>query len=172
MDLGPRGINDLVDLRNACPSAFIRSDLALSLSHSTSQLFSQPPTNMGQRHNRKRTRSRPRNRRSNNHARDSSVDSSFSAFSSLSSESSFTGQPSYPQFQRYSNYSNPPAAHWHQQYTAWHVRQELQEKQQREELEQQRLRMFGGESTDGADLCGPMLKVVMDLFDDIDYIDP
>ncbi|KAB2572981.1 hypothetical protein DBV05_g8365 [Lasiodiplodia theobromae] len=123
--------------------------------------------NMGQRHNRKRTRSRPRNRR-NNHARDSSVDSSFS----FSSESSFLGQPSFPQFQRYTTFSNPSAAHWHQQYSAWHVRQELQQQQQQQSVENQRLRMFGGEAADGADLCGPMLKVVMDLFDDIDYIDP
>ncbi|EKG12566.1 hypothetical protein MPH_10316 [Macrophomina phaseolina MS6] len=127
---------------------------------------------MGQRHNRKRTRSRPRNRRSNNHTRDSSVDSSFSTFSTFSSESSFAGMPSYPQYQRYPGFANPPAAHWHQQYSAWHLRQELERKQQEEALEKQRLRLFGGEATDGAELCGPMLKVVMDLFDDIDYIDP
>jgi len=36
-----------------------------------------------------------------------------------------------------------------------------------------RLRMFGGEVQDGAALCGPMLKVVMDLFDGgLDYHDP
>ena len=36
-----------------------------------------------------------------------------------------------------------------------------------------RLRMFGGEVQDGAVLCGPMLKVVMDLFDGgLDYHDP
>ncbi|KAL1641783.1 hypothetical protein SLS58_005822 [Diplodia intermedia] len=58
------------------------------------------------------------------------------------------------------------------QYSAWHVRQELQQKQQQQHMENQRLRMFGGEAADGAELCGPMLKVVMDLFDDIDYIDP
>lgn len=39
-------------------------------------------------------------------------------------------------------------------------------------LEAQRLRFFGGEAGDEASLCAPMLKVVMDLFNDIDYVDP
>jgi hypothetical protein len=39
-------------------------------------------------------------------------------------------------------------------------------------LETQRLRFFGGEVGDEVSLCEPMLKVVMDLFNDIDYVDP
>ncbi|KAF2086391.1 hypothetical protein K490DRAFT_58016 [Saccharata proteae CBS 121410] len=39
-------------------------------------------------------------------------------------------------------------------------------------LEAQQLRLFGGEKGDETSLCAPMLKVVMDLFDGIDYVDP
>jgi len=36
-----------------------------------------------------------------------------------------------------------------------------------------RLQLFGGEEDDGSDLCGPMLSVVMNLFDGgLDYADP
>lgn len=39
-------------------------------------------------------------------------------------------------------------------------------------VEAQRLRLFGGEVGEEASLCAPMLQVVMDLFDGIDYVDP
>jgi len=36
-----------------------------------------------------------------------------------------------------------------------------------------RIHLFGGEECDGSDLCGPMLQVVMNLFDGgLDYADP
>jgi hypothetical protein len=36
------------------------------------------------------------------------------------------------------------------------------------------MRVFGGEVDDDDDvsLCAPMLQVVLDLFDDVDYVDP
>jgi len=41
------------------------------------------------------------------------------------------------------------------------------------EIVKHRLQLFGGEERDGTSLCGPMLQVVMNLFDGgIDYRDP
>jgi len=121
--------------------------------------------NMGKRHNRKRTRSRPRHRDGNlqniNHSRSISVDTTISQ---TTSNSSF--QPSlYP-------IANIHADHWHQTYSAWQHRLQLEQERQ-QALEMQRLRYFGGEPGDEVSLLEPMLQVVMDLFDgDTDYEDP
>ncbi|KAJ9638308.1 hypothetical protein H2199_006995 [Coniosporium tulheliwenetii] len=66
---------------------------------------------------------------------------------------------------------NPPANAWQQQYTAWQARVH-QQQQEQAMIEAQRLRLFGGEVGEEASLCAPMLQVVMDLFDGIDYVDP
>jgi hypothetical protein len=63
-----------------------------------------------------------------------------------------------------------PANNWHQTYSAWQARAQLQQEQA---VDAQRLRFFGGEAGEEVSLLEPMLKVVMDLFDgDIDYQDP
>jgi hypothetical protein len=55
---------------------------------------------------------------------------------------------------------------------AWQERIRLQREQQ-QEVERQRLRIFGGLPEDEASLLEPMLKVVTDLFDGFhDYEDP
>ncbi|KAF1844317.1 uncharacterized protein K460DRAFT_357927 [Cucurbitaria berberidis CBS 394.84] len=121
---------------------------------------------MGKRHNRKRTRSRPRHRdsvnmQSKNHTRSVSVDTTSSTSTIHSSI-----QPSpYPT-------AHLPADHWHQTYFAWQNR--LREEQERnQEVEVQRLRIFGGEPGDEVSLLEPMMKVVTDLFDGFtDYEDP
>ena len=41
-----------------------------------------------------------------------------------------------------------------------------------EEEERERMRMFGGELNDDVSLCEPMLRVLVDLFGDIDYSYP
>jgi hypothetical protein len=116
---------------------------------------------MGKRHNRKRTRSRPRNRdgggnitpqqQPKNHTRSDSVSTTTSTLSATSS--CFT-----PQYY--------PVAH-----VAWQNR--LRNQREQEEVESQRLRIFGGLPEDEASLLEPMLKVVTDLFDGFyDYEDP
>ena len=121
---------------------------------------------MGQRHNRKRTRSRPRHRDAGKarslYYRTNSIESSASF---LSSSSASFPQPSPSPLPLASRSTN----HWHQTYSAW---QDRLRRQQEEALEAQRLRFFGGEVGDEVSLCEPMLKVVMDLFNDIDYVDP
>ena len=117
---------------------------------------------MSKRHNRKRTRSRPRHRDGGkaqpNHARTLSVDT----ISSHSTANSSFQPLSFPLI----NHSPD----WHQTYTTWQTRQQLQQEQA---MEAQRLRFFGGEVGEEVSLLEPMLKVVMDLFDgDIDYQDP
>jgi hypothetical protein len=59
-----------------------------------------------------------------------------------------------------------------QKYAAWQNRLRDQ-RDQEEEVESQRLRIFGGLPEDEASLLEPMLKVVTDLFDGFyDYEDP
>ena len=41
-----------------------------------------------------------------------------------------------------------------------------------EELEEAQRRMFGGEVGDEVSLCEPMIRVVVSLFGDLDYVDP
>jgi hypothetical protein len=79
--------------------------------------------------------------------------------------------------------------HWQAQWETWQYRRLMQHQpafaqarraaaavpsaQANTDIVAHRLRMFGGEVQDGAALCGPMLKVVMDLFDGgLDYPDP
>jgi len=60
-----------------------------------------------------------------------------------------------------------PADHWHQTYFAWQNR--LRFKQERAKaMENQQLRIFGGEPGDEVSLFEPMMKVVTDLFDGYD----
>ncbi|KAF2873973.1 hypothetical protein BDV95DRAFT_604190 [Massariosphaeria phaeospora] len=122
---------------------------------------------MSKRHNRKRTRSRPRHRDGgkppSNHTRTPSVDTNSSYSTAYSSF-----QPStFP-------LANQPTDHWHQTYTAWQTRLQIQQEQaQALEAERLRIHYFGGEAGDEVSLLEPMLKVVMDLFDgEIDYEDP
>lgn len=42
----------------------------------------------------------------------------------------------------------------------------------RTQLEQEQIKLCGGELDDDVSLCEPMVRVLMDLFGDIDYIDP
>jgi hypothetical protein len=64
------------------------------------------------------------------------------------------------------------ADRWDQKYAAWQNRLRDQ-RDQEEEVESQRLRIFGGLPEDEASLLEPMLKVVTDLFDGFyDYEDP
>jgi hypothetical protein len=66
--------------------------------------------------------------------------------------------------------------HWQAQWDTWQNRRLMPQPalaQASTDIVAHRLRMFGGEVQDGAALCGPMLKVVMDLFDGgLDYHDP
>jgi len=65
-----------------------------------------------------------------------------------------------------------PANHWHDTYTAWQNRLRFEQVRQ-QDLEKQRLRVFGGEPGDDVSLLEPMLRVVTDLFDGFtDYEDP
>jgi hypothetical protein len=123
---------------------------------------------MGKRHNRKRTRSRPRHRDGNpqckNHTRTSSADTTSSQ---ATDKSPFQPPLHYP-------IANVKANHWHQTYFAWQNRLQL-EQEQRQVLETERLRYFGGVPGEEVSLLEPMLQVVMDLFDgntDYFYDDP
>ncbi|KAF2461974.1 hypothetical protein BDY21DRAFT_4784 [Lineolata rhizophorae] len=97
----------------------------------------------------------------------------FSPTPSLSSQSSFaSASSSLNQFPAHRS----PVNHWHHQYAAWQERAALQRREQADCDERRRkenlVRVFGGEADDEVSLCEPMLKVVMALFDDIDYVDP
>ncbi|KZM20450.1 hypothetical protein ST47_g8510 [Ascochyta rabiei] len=117
---------------------------------------------MGKRHNRKRTRSRPRHRDSSNaipnmhHFRSNSVDTT-SSQSTLAS--------SYPLV--HAPIANISADHWHQTYFAWQSRLQF-EQERAKAMENQQLRIFGGEPGDEVSLFEPMMKVVTDLFDGFD----
>ncbi|KAH7389760.1 hypothetical protein BKA66DRAFT_440041 [Pyrenochaeta sp. MPI-SDFR-AT-0127] len=92
---------------------------------------------MGKRHNRKRTRSRPRHRdglnsQLQNHTRSTSVDTT-SSYSTITS--SF--QPTHYSL------ATLPQDHWHQTYSAWQNRLQIEQERDRE-VEMQRLRIFGG----------------------------
>jgi len=90
---------------------------------------------------------------------------------SLDTNSSHSSFPSPSFFQPSAiPLASQPANHWHQTYSAWQDRLRQQEK---DTLEAQRLRFFGGEAGDEVSLFEPMLKVVTDLFDGhTDYVDP
>lgn len=62
-----------------------------------------------------------------------------------------------------------------QSWQRWKARQaeeEAQAENDKLQLEQERVLLFGGEVDDDVSLCAPMLQVVMSLFGDIDYTDP
>ncbi len=59
--------------------------------------------------------------------------------------------------------------HWHNRFSAWQVREKRQ-KEEKEKLEADQRRIFGGESQDGDDaefLCSHM----MDYFAGLDYLE-
>lgn len=118
---------------------------------------------MGQRHNRRRTRSRPRNHDAQDTFKSARARSLLlytpSAVSYSTRPEPSSGPPEYQ-----SRFDCSPATPGHPRHSAWPARTLLQQ--------QETLRLFGGEIGDEASLCAPMLKVVMDLFDDIDYVDP
>lgn len=122
---------------------------------------------MGKRHNRKRTRSRPRHRdgadpQIKNHTRSDSVDTSSSSSTSSFITSKHTAAAA----------ANLAVDHWHNTYGAWQDRLRI-EHEREQEVEMQRLRIFGGMPGDEVSLLEPMLKVVTDLFDGFyDYEDP
>lgn len=65
----------------------------------------------------------------------------------------------------------PSASTWHETYSAWQTRLQLEQKRQ-QVLESERIRYFGGVPGEEVSLLEPMLQVVMDLFDgntDFDY---
>jgi hypothetical protein len=135
---------------------------------------------MGKRHNRKRTRSRPRNRNNNNNNNNNTTNLNLNTTTpihtrseSVSTASSSTLSPTSSCFQPLGcPLANVPTNHWHQTYTAWQTRLRHQ-REQEQELETQRLRIFGGLPEDERCLMEPMLKVVTDLFDGFyDYEDP
>jgi len=78
------------------------------------------------------------------------------------------------------------ANHWQVQWDLWQSRRQfttlspLQSRGQAQasmesnmDMMKHRIHLFGGEECDGSDLCGPMLQVVMNLFDGgLDYADP
>ncbi|KAF1947480.1 hypothetical protein EJ02DRAFT_90863 [Clathrospora elynae] len=122
---------------------------------------------MGKRHNRKRTRSRPRNRDGGNTTKTKKLSRSESA--DTTSSYSTTNSSFQPQL---NPVANVPTNYWHQRYSAWQDRLRI-EQERVQEVESQRLRIFGGLPEDEACLLEPMLKVVTDLFDGFtDYEDP
>lgn len=116
---------------------------------------------MGKRHNRKRTRSRPRHRDGNStnqniqHVRSDS-------FNTISSQST-----NFPYLPTYAPITDISADHWHQQYSAWQKRIQI-EQERAKAVESHQLRVFGGEPGDEDSLFEPMMKVVTDLFDGYD----
>jgi hypothetical protein len=109
------------------------------------------------RHNRKRTRSRPRHRKANSIASQSSLRYSPSCQNHLHQNRS------QAEYFHYSRYAIAPAGQ----------RQQIIPGQDSSAVDAERLRIFGGEASDGVSLCGPMLQVVLDLFDGgLDYQDP
>jgi len=125
---------------------------------------------MGQKHNRRRTRSRPRNRNANpsNH-RSQAFHSHMSSLSTISETAALADIP--PLLPRYGTPLTAIGCQWNAPYLAWMARQ-AEEDAARDEEDERLMRMFGGEKGDEMSLCGPMLQVVMDLFDGIDYEDP
>ncbi|KAF2143417.1 uncharacterized protein K452DRAFT_170832 [Aplosporella prunicola CBS 121167] len=116
---------------------------------------------MGQRHNRRRTRSRPRNHDAQDTFKSARA-RSLLLYTPTTVSYSTRPEPSsglLPEYQ--SRFDCPPATTGHPPSSPWPAR-----------MQQETLRLFGGEIGDEASLCAPMLKVVMDLFDDIDYVDP
>ncbi|KAL1388937.1 hypothetical protein HDK64DRAFT_253515 [Phyllosticta capitalensis] len=115
---------------------------------------------MGQRHNRRRTRSRPRNRTpSQNNIQFPQMAQIFSSPPAFPPTASAYFRPFHPLASTWSTYPAKLQRYHHYPKAI-------------DNLETQTLRMFGGEAGDGQSLCAPMLKVVMDLFNDIDYVDP
>ncbi|KAK8152939.1 hypothetical protein IWX90DRAFT_411477 [Phyllosticta citrichinensis] len=114
---------------------------------------------MGQRHNRRRTRSRPRNRMPfQNNMCFPQFDQTMSTPPAFSPHAFWSSRPSYPLATSRTTSATLQKHHAHPRPLDC--------------LETQTLRIFGGEAGDGQILCAPMLKVVMDLFNDIDYVDP
>ncbi len=129
---------------------------------------------MSHRHSKRRSRNRPRHR--------TSASLPFVPAEPITNANIFIGSTalSYP----YDRSATNGRQHWQQQYEAWQARvrqqeEEAQRKQshvqqqtQEDALEAHRIRFFGGEAGDEVSLCAPMLQVVLDLFNDIDYQDP
>lgn len=151
------------DLRSPFGSSVDRARLSLSTSYAQTLFTNLHPSQMGARHNRRRTRSRPRNRNSAQKSR---------SFINLSSPLIASSSPT--------SSSQRSGMYWHQQYSQWQDRlreqqqhQALHEQQEAAAAEAQRLRIFGGEAGDEVSLCAPMLQVVMGLFNGrLDYEDP
>ena len=103
---------------------------------------------MGQRHNRKRTRSRPdRQQRAMSPISETSEDVAFLTDRSPSPSPSQSSERPESRMSSYSDRVDPLAA--------------------------KRVRVFGGDAGDEhGELCAPMLQVMLDLFDGVDYEDP
>lgn len=121
---------------------------------------------MGQRHNRRRVRSRPRHRRNNRY------NTSISSISSTNSSASTFTIPKFsctalpicgPTLPSYR-----PDQPWQWQLNGQVPPQSAQDSFWA--LEQRRI--YGGEPGDEEGLCAPMLQVVLDLFNGVDYEDP
>lgn len=93
----------------------------------------------------------------------------------IDTPSGFITGPSDPPFVIASSQSQPPsrrsslaARHWHNRYLAWQVR-ERRQKDEREKLEAEKRRIFGGNGDDGEDdgLCVKMLE----YFGGLDFIE-
>ncbi|KAL2053226.1 hypothetical protein ABVK25_006551 [Lepraria finkii] len=91
------------------------------------------------------------------------------AIPSLSTHLTTNSDPklSLPRHPRRNN--DVSARHWHNRYLAWQAR-ERKQKEERERLEEEQRRIFGGDGLDAADdegLCGRM----MDYFTGLDYLE-
>jgi len=128
---------------------------------------------MAHKHNRRRTRPRHRTHSSLNPTFDISdhISESSSDSSSLS-DSSCTGSiPRQRPLLTTPRHSTTSVAskHWHNRYVAWQTRDENQ-KQEAAKIEDEQLKLFGGERGDDVGLCYKMMEVFkgMDWVDSLD----
>jgi len=67
----------------------------------------------------------------------------------------------------YTRQADLTAKHWHNRYTAWQNRDKRQ-REEKDEIEAEQRRIFGGEVGDDVSLCYRMLE----YFGGLDYIEP
>ena len=114
------------------------------------------------RHNRRRTRGHKVSHPDHQFQSDNFV---LPSLSTLSTDSD--PKLSLPRYPRRNN--DVSARHWHNRYLAWQAR-ERKQKEERERLEKEQRRIFGGDGLDADDdegLCGRM----MDYFTGLDYLE-
>ena len=127
---------------------------------------------MAHKHNRRRVRPRSRQHKKSEIDEpnlpwfDLESSTSLNGYSSDSSSSSGSSKSIATHLSLSSNTNSVSARHWQNRYVAWRNRDEAQ-RREAAKIEEQQLKLFGGEPGDDIDLCFKMMEV----FEGMEWVD-